>query len=244
MSLDAIHFVFRNKIASSEAISSFRKFNPYSKYVVICDGGDDYSEICSLHGCEYLHFNTNLGYPQPIYGHRKSQILEYLTRVHHAVSMCISPHIIIMEDDVRIISDIKIEDSDEMLVTKNGLKNIIHPYVIKFIVENSNISGSRDNYYAMGGGSIFRRNTFINSYEKFFTFISEHFDHLQSIYPTIGWTDCIMSLLFLFAGKNHKINSRLHELNPLGEENYEKLEVCLKKDYSILHHFKNYQRNI
>jgi hypothetical protein len=238
MSLDAIHFVFQNKIASEEAIRSFRKFNPESKYVVICDGGSDYSDVCFRNGCEYLHFEQNLGYPHPIYGHRKSNILEYLKRVHDAVSLCAASHIITMEDDVRIISGIEVKDSDEMLVTKNGLNNRIHPDVIRIISENSDVDGLRDNYYALGGGSIFRRKTFMDSYEKFLKFIEPHFDYLQSIYPTIGWTDCMMSLLFLFAGKHHTINSSLHELNPLGGEDYDGLEVSLRDRYSILHHFK------
>lgn len=38
MSLDAIHFAYQNKISSDEAIKSFRKFNPASKYVLVSDG--------------------------------------------------------------------------------------------------------------------------------------------------------------------------------------------------------------
>lgn len=238
MNLDAIHFVFKNKIASAEAIRSFRIFNPESKYVVICDGGSDYSDVCLRHGCEYLHCKLNLGYPHTVYGHRKSNIMEYMKRVHAAVSLCTASHIVTMEDDVRIISEIKVTDSDEMLVTKNGLGNRIHPDVIRIIAENSDSGLLRDNYYAMGGGSIFRRETFVDSYEKFMEFIDHKFDIMQSIYPTIGWTDCMMSLLFLFAGKSHTINHRLHELNPLGGEDYDGLEEGLRDQYSILHHFK------
>ena len=46
MSVDALHFVYKNKIASEAAIASFRKYNADSAYVVVCDGGEDYSDLC------------------------------------------------------------------------------------------------------------------------------------------------------------------------------------------------------
>lgn len=238
MSLDAIHFVYQNKISSNEAVKSFRKFNPTSKYVLICDGGSDYSDVAQTNQCEYIHCDFNLGYPHTVYGFRKSHILEYMRRVHAAVSLCTATHIITMEDDVRVISPIVIGESDEMLVTINGINNIIHPDVLKRVIDNDRSVGNRDNYYALGGGSIFRRSTFINHYEEFMRFIEIHFDDFQAIYPTVGWTDCMMSLLFLFAGKNHKINQFLYELNPSERNNYDGIEDRFKDRYSVLHHFK------
>lgn len=238
MSLDAIHFVYQNKISSDEAIKSFRKFNPVSKYVLICDGGLDYSDVAKENQCEYIHRDVNLGYPHTIYGFRKRDTVEYMGRVYAAVSLCTGSHIITMEDDVRIISPINIDESDEMLVTINGINNVIHPEVLRQVINNNRSIGKRDNYYALGGGSIFRRSTFLNYYEEFMQFIELHFDNFQLIYPTVGWTDCMMSLLFLFAGKNHTINELLYELNPSERNNYESLENKFRDRYSILHHFK------
>lgn len=243
LSIDALHFVYKNKVASEAAIASFRKYNSNSTYVVVCDGGDDYSDLCKKYGCVYIHSPIHIGYPQSNYGFRLTQILEYLSRFNAAVSLCKSSHVMIMEDDVHIINDVKVSDEDEMLVTKNCLQNYIHPSILDLF---RRISGCEniDNYYGMGGGSIFKRKTFFEAYPMFRNFIELNFEALQKIYPTIGWTDCIVSLSMMALGKRHKVNPQLHELGVWGSDhsgrNYDGIEDKFRNEYSILHHYKKY----
>lgn len=243
MTVDALHFVYQNKIATEAAIASFRKYNPYSTYVVICDGGDDFGEICVKYGCVYIHSPIHIGYPQMGYGFRKPEIMEYLNRFSAAVSLCKSSHVMIMEDDVCIINDIKVLEDDEMLVTVNCLQNYIHPAILsvfKKISENADI----DNHYGMGGGSIFNRKTFFDAYAPVRNFMELNFEAMQSVYPSIGWTDCIISLVMMATGKKHKVNPQLHELGIWGQDhrgrNYDGIEESLRDKHSILHHYKKY----
>jgi hypothetical protein len=243
MGVDALHFVYKNKAASEAAIASFRKYNPDSVYVVVCDGGDDYSDICRRHACVYIHSPIHIGYPQSNYGFRRDPALQYLSRFNAAVSFCKSSHVMIMEDDVCIINNITVSDDDEMLVTVNCLQNYIHPAVLNLLVQ---ISGNKDmdNHYGMGGGSIFKRDTFFQIYPAFRKFIEDNFDAMQDVYPSIGWSDCIISLIMMAAGKKHKVNPQLHELGIWGQDhrgrNYNGIEEALKDKHSILHHYKKY----
>jgi len=243
LTIDALHFVYKNLAATDAAVESFRKFNPTSTYVVICDGGEDYGELCKKHNCEYIHSPIHLGYPQNPYGFRKPQLMEYLNRFHSAVSLCRGSHVMIMEDDVHIINDVVVSESDEMLVTENCLRNYFHPTILDFLMKISE-DASIDRYYGMGGGSILHRESFLKAYERMLPIIDLNFDAMQSIYPTIGWTDCIISFIMMGIGKKHKVNPQLHELGVWGQDhsnrNYDGIEEMLRDKYSILHHYKKH----
>jgi hypothetical protein len=243
LTIDALHFVYKNRLASQKAIESFRRFNPNSTYVVICDGGDDFSDICKDYDCVYLHSPIHNGYPQGACGFRKKQMMEYLARFNAAVSLCSSSHVLIMEDDVCVINDIKVLEDDEMLVTVNCLQNYIHPAILDVFQKISKVA-EIDNHYGMGGGSIFKRKTFSDAYASVRNFMELNFEAMQAVYPSIGWTDCIISLVMMAAGKKHKVNPQLYELGIWGQDhrgrNYDGIEEALKDKHSILHHHKKY----
>lgn len=243
LSVDALHLVYKNKVASEAAIASFRKYNPNSTYVVICDGGDDYSDICRKYQCVYIHSPINIGYPSEGYGYRKQQMMEYLRRFSSAVTLCKSDHVLIMEDDVCVINNIIVPPNMEMFVTENCKQNYIHPVIIDAI---QSLTGKKDidNHYGLGGGGIFKRKTFENIYSVFSAIMDSQFEKLQEIYPTIGWTDCINSIAMMMAGAKHEFNPQVHELSRWGMDhskiNYDDVEERLCDKYSILHHYKKH----
>jgi len=242
MTIDALHFVCKNPIAAEKAIESFRKFNPTSTYVVICDGGIDHSSICKKYNCEYIHSDKHIGYPQIPHGFYFPEMMEYLDRFSNAVSLCKNDNILIMEDDVHIINNISVTPQDEMLVTKNCLGNYIHPSIVYFL---STIAKSPiDNIYGMGGGSIFKKQSFEIAYKRMKPLIDLNFKEMQEIYPTIGWTDCIISFILMGIGKRHKVNPQLHELTSWGQDyskiNYDNIDELYNNGISILHHYKKH----
>ncbi len=243
MAVDALHFVYRNKVASDMAIRSFRQFNPAATYVVIGDGGDDFYDVCAKHGCIYLHSPVHIGYPEIPHGFRKPKMLEYLRRFHAAVSLCTASHVVIMEDDVCVINHVSVSEEDEMLVNENAYENPIHPLVLKVLAVASG-NPDLDSFYGMGGGSIFKRKTFLAAYPGFLQLLEANFEAMQGFYPAIGWTDCIISLAMMFAGKKHSISRQIHELGRWGQDhsgrNYDGIEEKLRSKHAILHHYKKF----
>lgn len=240
--LGAIHFVYNNKNASEEAIKSFRNFYPNRDYILIGDGGEDHKDLALKYNCNYIHKDKRLGYPDNHYGYSKENILEYLSRIQEAIFLSDSSHFILMEDDVHIINDIKFDKDVEMFATQqsdtffNGTKgNIIHPYIMNLLPRINMLN----NWYAAGGGCIFKLNTFQENYSNFLKFYNNHFDFIQSkIQSIIGWPDFSLNLLYLYSGKSNTINERLYEFrNPVS---YDYLH--LKNDYDILHHYKKHYK--
>jgi hypothetical protein len=241
MKLDALHLVFKNKIASEKAIESFRAFYEDSDYILIGDDGDDYYDIAKKYNCVYLHSPYKCGYPQTPHGFLKEQMEQYLKRIFVASTMCSGTHIIVMEDDVHVVNKIQVKEENKMLVGEECMYNTIHPVVINFLQQLSN--NHIDNFYGMGGGTIFHKKTFIESYNKFYDILMQNFDDIQKIYPTIGWTDCILSVIMMLGGAKHEILKDRYELSGHGQDhskiNYSLVDE-LKTKYSILHHYKKY----
>ena len=238
--LGAVHFVYNNKKATEEAIKSFKNFYPENSYVLIGDNGENHYELAKKYNCTYINSNVHLGYPDNSYGYFINSILEYLKRIYIACILSNSSHLILMEDDVLVINDIQFNENDEMLTTfqsdsffngKNG--NIIHENIMSLISNNKNLN----NWYAAGGGCIFKVSTFIENYFNFIEFYKNNFEFLQKkIQSIIGWPDFTLNLLYLFSGKKNTINSRLYEYKK--NENYEFFDKI--NDYDILHHYKKY----
>lgn len=244
MTLDALHFVYKNPIATQKAIESFRRVYPTSNYIVMCDDGYDYTDICNKYKCEYIHYNNRVGYPKNPYGYKFDQIMIFLERFSNAVSMCKNSHILFMEDDVHVLNTIQFSDDDEMLVTKNCQNNFIHNDILNFLEK---ISESRpDSFYGLGGGAVFKRESFVTAYAKMKPIIELKFNEFQRIYPTIGWIDCILSVIMMSTGKKHKINPYNHEMCLWGDDyskiNYDCIDELRDNGISIVHHFKKYYK--
>jgi hypothetical protein len=240
--LGAVHFVYNNKIATEEAIKSFRCYYPDNSYILIGDGGEDHSDLALKYNCHYIHQTKRLGYPNNHYGYLKEDIFEYFNRIYTACSLSNSSHLILMEDDVHIINDIKFVENVEIFSTQqsdtffNGNKgNIIHPYVMNLL----NCIDMLNNWYAAGGGCIFNVKTFLENYQGFLNFYDRHFDFIQNkVQSIIGWPDYSLNLLYLFSGKINTINNRLYEFRNPASYDY----LHLKEDYDILHHYKKHYK--
>ena len=92
MTLGVFHQVYNKPKATEEAIKSFRKYHPDNPYVLISDGGEDFSAIAKKYNCTYLHEEDNLGYrdhnhPSGIYGMTKDEVLIWLERFKRACEL-------------------------------------------------------------------------------------------------------------------------------------------------------------
>lgn len=242
MTLDALHFVYKNPVATEKAIESFRRFYPSSNYIVMCDDGYNYSDMCERYNCDYIHYNIRVGYPKNPHGYRFNEMMLFLERFSAAVSRCKNSHILFMEDDVHVLNPIQFLNDDEMLVTKNCQNNFLHKDVLNLLKDLS--GNTPDDFYGLGGGAVFKRDSFLTAYNKMKPVIESQFNQLQIVYPTIGWIDCILSVIMMSIGKKHKINAQYHDMCLWGEDyskiNYDCIDELKDSGISIVHHYKKY----
>lgn len=87
--------VYKNKPATVAALKSFRQFYPSIPILLVCDGGDDFTDIAREFNCEYYHDPENLGY-WPC-----KDIGRWFKRVARACEMFNTEWVLILENDVR-----------------------------------------------------------------------------------------------------------------------------------------------
>lgn len=240
MSIGAIHFVHNNLIATKEAIKSFRKIYPTNSYILIGDCGVNHYDLSTEYNCSYFHSNIHLGYPNNHFGYSFENILEYLKRIYIACNVTNSTHLILMEDDIKIVNDIKFYENTEMFATlqsntylNGSTGNVIDQRILNLINFNPLF---QNNWYAAGGGCIFRVKTFLENYHNFLNFYINFFKEMQNIQSIIGWPDFTLNLFYLFCGKSNCINDKLYEFK--NNHHYDDPELLNR--YDILHHYKKF----
>ena len=226
-----------NRMQACEyAVNAVRTFYPDSFYMISCDAGPDYYDLCKKYTVELIHSQIKLGYPIAGYGYKKQQMLELIKRFYIACIKTNTTHLVYMEDDVLVKSLISVEPDWEIAAYH---PNCQIPQSFIDIIEN--FSGIKPNVTAYGtsGGSIFKVETFIDNYFKIKSWIENDFEYIQNtIYPTVGWIDCFLTYFYLMAGKKYTVNPYLHQIWTKPNDILHSINSPV--DPQILHGFKTY----
>lgn len=83
-------------------LESFRKFYPDSSIYVVNDGGYDYSHYCRRIGADYSYV-TRVSSNDLLVFSSKATALTYLKRLWDSFSTFSESHVILLEDDVRVL---------------------------------------------------------------------------------------------------------------------------------------------
>lgn len=235
--------VFKNARATRECLKSVRKFYPTAPIYLNNDGGVDYSSIAKEFNAGYYYNDTSLGYPVQPYGFTKDKAIEWLNRFYRGMvylnnQFC--DYVLMLEDDVIVVKPITVNPEWKMAgqpVLFEGQVPPIPKALIEIIESHSN-NKLESNIYNCGGGSIFKIETFLNNYEWFREFLIKEMDHIQNnIYPTLGWTDCLMCVFYYMCGSQMVENKRLHNNFPLQKPfDFTKLS----SEIEIVHYVKDY----
>ena len=200
--------------ATEESIKSIRNFHPDAFFMIACDAGPDYYDICKQYNVQYYHSQVKLGYPVQPFGYRKDKILEWLSRFYIACIKTNTTHLMMVEDDVVLVNPVTVEDEWEVAAHDTTRDNRFAPQFTHMIREFSGVEPDVTGYGA-GGGAIFKVKTFIDNYFQIVEFIEKNADYIQDyIYPTIGWMDCYMTYFYLLAGKKYTVNPHLYNFFP------------------------------
>jgi len=251
--LGIYHWNYNNKAALDASISSFRKYHPHAPYFLACDGGgQDQYEVCKKHNVEYYHSQMNIGYPSQHWGHNRSNVKEFFRRMFLAAITLNTSHFVVSEDDVICLNEIQFNENWEIaaydtryingVLAQNGHNDFSYftDDVQSVIIE---VSGVKPNhpYYGAGAGVIIKTSTFIENFYKVMLFLDKYFDELHAKHPQMGWNDYFIQLFYFVAGKPYTVNPRLYNIFP---ENPNADLNELKKNYDMIHNFKNYYEGI
>ena len=222
--------------ASVECIKNIRKFYPDSSIIISSDAGPDYYSAAKEYDCQFQYYTENLGYPEMPHGYRKDKALNWMQRFYVACLLAKGTHIMCAEDDVAIIGKITIPDDCEIFA-HNTPTNYVPDFVFDLCKQVSGIE-PLTRYYGAGGGTIYKIDTFVNNYLQIVEIFEQVFDQIQEHYPTFGWYDCFMTIVYFLCGKPYTVNNGIYEIKPLNKKF--DLSIVDADKYPIVHLYKNY----
>lgn len=199
----SVHFqCYKNSNAVKYSLEQFRKYYPDNVIRLISDNGDDFEDIINTYNLIYKKESVNILPKGQLTGIDASY--EYLRRIYDTCMITDTTWIILFEDDVLTKGTInEFPETDCAGVCAWPLSTSLYDY-LKNIRKSSTLLG-----YGMSGGSIFKREKFIQCYEnieKFDLSALVHLDHRLT-----GWTDILINVLFLYNGCTYSVWNEIEQ---------------------------------
>lgn len=193
----SVHYqTWKNKDAVNHVLTEFRKFFKDNPIRLVSDNGADYSDFVDTFNLNYEFKKSNV-FPGGKFGDI-SHCYEWLDRVNDTCQLFDTDWIVIFEDDVLTKSDkIEYPFSDSGGVTLWPWK----PELTDLLQKRNNFNLSWG--YGMCGGSIFKRDVFLESYKKINEFPLEELSKLDD--RIIGWSDTLINCFLQYFGYTYQI---------------------------------------
>ena len=192
------------------------------------DNGYDFTDFCKKYAIDYRHYSNRLGYPESEdrYGWVKEKSLEFLTRLKVACEYLKNDFVILFEEDVLVTR--KIGLNHDFDISGYVIGNKIDKPILKYIEANG--GNIEIDEFGAGGGCIFNRKKYLNSFEKAYELLDRDFDSLDSVSHQPGWPDFLICFVFMIGGYQLSHNHEIKEIKG-NEENI---------NSSILHKYKKF----
>jgi len=191
----AVHYqTWKNKKATEFTIQKFREFFPNEQLRLISDNGSDYSHFIPKYNIDFEFSNIGTG-------SRLKNIdacYVWLERVFNTCILYDTEWIVIFEDDVLTQNNnitFPTEDSGGMICWpwENNLTQLL-----KSRNNKNQMFG-----YGMCGGSIFRRESFINAYCRIHEFDLKYIGSLDN--RVTGYCDTLIGCFLQYFGYSYQI---------------------------------------
>ena len=191
----AVHYqTWKNEKATEFVIQKFREFFPNEQMRVISDNGSDYSHFVEKYGIDFTFSDISTG------SRLKSidACYEWLQRVFNTCILYDTEWIVIFEDDVLTQNNnitFPTEDSGGMICWpwQNDLTQLL-----KKRNNKNQLFGN-----GMSGGSIFKREAFIDSYSKIDEFDLNYIGRFDN--KVIGYSDTLIACFLQYFGYSYQI---------------------------------------
>jgi len=243
-------WAFKNYEFGEISLKKLKMFYPDADVFVNIDfEGDEvnYKKICEENGYKFSKNQFQLGYCGNFTGKdvgydcwSKEKCFEWVRGIYEACLKTDSKYIILLEEDDFILKPISILDKDFSMAIHptnpspigwyraNSIPNEFLYYINEY--GGNPISPG----YAAGGGTIFCRKEFIQSWELNKKHIWENYDYLKGINKIIGWADYILQFILQLGGYEIIQNKNLCEHWEVKEKWNEFEIVTGMKDVEII----------
>lgn len=191
MNVSAIMQTQKPTRSNLKCISSFREHHPNSPITIVADEVCDFSDYQKKYNVDVVYSNIKC---DPRGRLTFETFKEYINRIYNHCKSCNSEFVVILEDDVVTYKTI----TKYPLTSCAGPRtNSYEPTLVDFLQKKFN---NKINYgYGMSGGSIFKSEDFLKSYENFSNL--EFFSLLDKRIPY--YSDVGLTLLFQLSGYHY-----------------------------------------
>ena len=221
----AVHYqTWKNEKATEFTIQKFREFFPTAKMRVVSDNGSDYSHFVEKYGIDFTFSNVNV-FP----GGRFDKIegcYEWLKRVNDTCLQYETDWVVIFEDDVLTVN------SNISFPTEDSGGLIAWPWKAEMtdLLKSKNTKNTLWGY-GMCGGSIFRRESFLEAYSKINEFNLEELSKYDN--RIIGWADTLINCFIQYFGYSYQLWDGMDDMTYPGRIVSEK--ACFVHGYKELY---------
>jgi len=193
----SVHYqTWKNKDAVNHVLTEFRKYFPQNPIRLVSDNGADYNDFVDKFELVYDFESSNV-FPGGKFGDI-SHCYEWLDRVNTTCQMFDTDWVVIFEDDVITKSDkIEYPFSDSGGFINNPWK----PELTRVLKGRNDMNLSWG--YGMCGGSIFKREVFLEAYKKIDEFPLEQLSKLDS--RIVGWSDTLINCFLQYFGYTYQV---------------------------------------
>lgn len=212
MDIKTIGFYFncyKNKFATENVLALIRQFYPENKIFLMCDAGDDFSDLAAKYNCMYHHSPINiLGgriiNDKPHMGFASTECLvQYLKTIKLAIESCETEYLVFMEDDTIL------ENHISCLPTHSGGDTNVNYFYTLLNTEGkgllqSKYPSTKFNYWNLAGGSVIHCVTMLECINNTNLEDMSMFDK-YSLHP-LGFchtNDITLSFLLMIHGKTN-----------------------------------------
>jgi hypothetical protein len=200
----AVHFqVWKNDEATEFAIKTFREHFPKESIRLISDNGNDYTNFIKKYNLDFDFSDKNI-FPKGRFESIEG-CYEWLRRINDTCLKYNTEWILLFEDDVFTKnSNITFPEEDSAGLIcwpwHNGLYNLL----------SSRNNRNKNVGYGMCGGSIFKRQVFINAYNKINEFDLKYLSQLDSRITLAS--DCLINCFLQYFGATYSLWDKLEDM--------------------------------
>ena len=232
--------------SGKKSMQTLRKYYPDADLFINVDyegDVDGYTKVGEEINATVTRNNFQLGYCGDFggrsFGYKhwtKEKSVEWLRGVYDACTKTDSKYMMLFEEDDFVLKNISILDTEFSMAIHPTMPSPVRmrPNSVpnKFLEYSKSIGGIGDcPGYASGGGTIFNREQYIDSYERILDKFTDVYDEFCKINKIFGWQDFMFQYIFMLGGyeiiQNHDLCEHWEVPN---FERFEILTACKEPD--------------